>query len=931
MTAHDKRDGRTISRKGSKSLLSYIRKDKPQQKRDVGSDEKSRMRDESTNQNLSRLGEGVERKHGVEVEDAGENTNNVNVVKLDSLSDSEDRDIEFRIEEIPRVEEGYILDVGYDPQYNRAYIIIYIEGEGKLYRWMDRTGHKPYFLTDLEPEQVRSIIGRDPDFVDAYKVEKIDLLSYRKRYLTKIIVSNPLAVRKFRDKFPKAWEANIKYHHNYIYDNGIIPGLKYRIRNSKIQPLYSLSRDEVYETIDRDLSEESSEVKKLAIEWYPLFEEKPPRIKRASIDIEVYTPTRGRVPNPDVADLPIISIAVSDTEGRNYVFILDRGEIDVEKIKRELNNVEVRIYGSERDLIIDFYRHIRRYPLIVTYNGDSFDLPYLFVRSRKLGISDSDIPIVIKETHATFRHALHIDLYKFLKNRAIQNYAFNAKYKEHTLDAVATALLSKGKISSDEGVSAMDLEKLIEYNLRDSQLTLELTTFSGELIWKLIILLMRISKLGIEDVTRTQVSTWIKNLFYWEHRKHNYLIPLEKDLQAIKSKKTTDATIKGKKYAGAIVIDPPQGVFFNVTVLDFASLYPSIIKQWNLSYETVDFTDGSCRNQKSIVDEKGEEIHKVCMDKPGITSVIIGLLRDFRVKIYKKKSKRKDLDKDTRDWYDVVQRAMKVYINAAYGVFGHDKFPLYAVPVAESVTAIGRAIITSTLNKARELGLMVLYGDTDSLFIWDPDEETLSKLQSWVHATYGMELEADKKYRFVTFSLKKNYIGVLDDGTPDIKGLVGKKKNTPEFVKEAFTKVVSRLSSIQNEENILDIVEWLREELRAIYNRLKNREYTLDQLSFKVTLTKPLEAYTKNTPQHVKAARMLVREGITVTVGDNIAYIKVKGGDGVKPIQMAKVLEIDIEKYLESVRSVFEQILAPLNIEWEDIIGSSKLFDFIRR
>ncbi|MDT7888566.1 MAG: DNA-directed DNA polymerase I [Desulfurococcales archaeon] len=825
--------------------------------------------------------------------------------------------------------EGYVMEVQYDGKVSKAVLYIYVEEEGRLYRVYDKTGHRPYFLVDLDPDKVRGIVGNSDDVVDIYRVEKFDLLLNRKIMLTKIVVKDPLAVRRLRDRFPKAWEANIKYHHNYIYDTQLIPGLRYRIRNGRFDPVIDIDGDKISIEINKTFADETEDVKEIAVKWYPLFEAPPPRIKRLSIDIEVYTPNKGRVPNPETAEYPIVSIAMCSNDGACSVFILRRGdEKAVERLKEVVDSrTRVYVFESERELVKRFFQEISRYPVIITFNGDNFDLPYLYTRSRKLGFSREEIPVVIKETHTSFRHALHIDLYRFFKNRAIQNYAFEGRYKEYTLDSVAQALLGKGKLANEEGIGSMSLYDLARYNLRDAQLTIELTTFSNELLWKLIILLMRISKLGIEDVTRTQVSTWIKNLFYWEHRSKGYLIPTEADLASLKSRKATEAIIKGKKYAGAIVIDPPQGVFFDVVVADYASLYPSIIKRWNLSYETVDPPEGECNRLEPIRDETGATIHSVCMDRVGITSVIIGLLRDFRVKIYKKKAKEKNIQEDMRNWYDVVQRAMKVYINASYGVFGHEKFPLYALPVAESVTALGRMIITMSQQKARELGLMVLYGDTDSLFIWAPQEDRLNQLRKWILDSFGLELDIDKKYRFAAFSLKKNYLGVYPEGSVDIKGLVGKKKHIPEFVKEAFSEAVKKLGSIDTPQDLLMVSTWLKEILQEIYRKLKDKEYTLDQLSFKMTLGKPLETYTKNTPQHVKAALMLVREGIKISQGDNIWFVKVKSKEGVKPVQLAKISEIDVEKYIESLRSAFEQILAPLSIEWEEISGHSKIFD----
>ncbi|MGC9010317.1 MAG: DNA-directed DNA polymerase I [Sulfolobales archaeon] len=864
--------------------------------------------------------------------DPGEKTSTerrIKIIEVDKISPEPIRPPE----EITSVDDGFILDVSYDGDSRRAIVYIYDDKNNKLLIYRDRSNHKPYFYVDLPPPKVKEIIGSDKAFIDAYSVEKIDLLRRERVKRTKIVVQDPLAVRRLRDKFEKYWEANIKYHHNYIYDMGIIPGMRHKILNGKFTVVYQVSREEIAKEIDKIFAEERREVREIAIDWYMLFEDKPPKIRRAAIDIEVYTPIKTRVPNPKYAEYPIVSISLCDNEGNNIVFVLMREGIGSLSELEELDeNTVVRIYRSERDLLLDFFKFLQNYPVIITFNGDAFDLPYLYERALRLGISKDFIPIAFKETHATLRTGLHVDLYKFFRNKSIQNYALEGKYKEFTLDAIATSILGVGKIAHEEGVGRMSIGKLVKYNLRDAQLTLELTRFQDELIWRLIILIMRISKLGLEDVTRTQVSAWIKSLFYWEHRKNGYFIPSEKEIREIKNKKSTEATIKGKKYAGAIVIDPPQGVFFKVSVLDFASLYPSIIKRFNLSYETIDPAPGECKDVREIRDEKNQLLHEVCMDYPGITSIIIGLLRDFRVKIFKKKSKAKDIDPLTKSWYDVVQRALKVYVNAAYGVFGHENFPLYAVPVAESVTALGRKIITDTMRKAEELGLLVLYGDTDSLFLWDPDQEKLNQLREWVLKEYGLELEVDKEFRFVAFSLKKNYFGVTTQGGIEIKGLVGKKKNTPKFVKQAFIDILQKISSVERPEEIIKVREWIRDLVKDIYNKLRNYEYTLDELSFTVMLSKDVKEYTKNTPQHVKAAMMLMKENIQVSAGDNITFVKVRGKEGVKPIQLAKVSEIDIDKYIEILRTALEQVMAPLSIEWEEISGSiMRLHNFINQ
>src|SRR5437867_11031274 len=147
----------------------------------------------------------------------------------------------------------------------------------------------------------------------------------------------------------------------------------------------------------------------------------------------------------------------------------------------------------------------------------------------------------------------------------------------------------------------------------------------------------------------------------------------------------------------------------------------------------------------------------------------------------------------------MVHGALQVGLVASYGVFGDDRFSLYCPPLAESVAAVGRYSITSTINEAKRLGIEVFYGDTDSIFLGTPSIGKLEELIQWSKGTLNMELEVDKTYRYVALSSrKKNYLGVQDDNRVDIKGLTGKKRHIPEFLKMTFTSLVSILGQVKS-------------------------------------------------------------------------------------------------------------------------------------
>lgn len=823
--------------------------------------------------------------------------------------------------------EGILLSVSYDPQVNRAKAKLYDPKSEKLIYHIDKTGHLPYLLTNLTPEELKqnypAVIGHS-GLKGFEVVERYDILNDKRIRLTKIIARDPLSVggtrNSLRELVPKTWEDDIKYYNCYIYDLGLIPGLPYIIDEEALIPKPMEIDEKIRTEISKIFDGEPQEFKNELELWLPLFQYPVPTIKRAALDIEVATIKEDRIANPSEAENPVICVAFSSTDNKKLVLLLDRG-LEKEELKK--TPFEVEVYQEERDLIKRVFQIIDQYPLLLTFNGDNFDLRYLYHRAEKLGIPQNQVPIVLGREMANLKNGIHIDLYKFFHNTSIQVYAFSNKYKLTTLDAIAEALLGEKKIEISKQIDELSLKELAEYCFQDADLTLKLTTFNNELVMKLIVLLMRITKLPMEDLTRLGISRWIQNLFNYEHRRRGILIPKLEDIAEAKGGATSAPIIKGKQYKGAIVIEPHPGVHFNVVVLDFASLYPSIIMRKNLGYDTIRCPHSQCKSNKVP-----ETDHWICTKRRSIVSLIIGLLRQLRVGWFKPKSKDPKIPPQQREFYHVIQSALKVLLNASYGVFGAEHFAFYCLPVAESTTAIGRQAIKDTIKKSQELGLEVIYGDTDSVFIANPDEEKLQILMNWSKKGLGIELDVDKRYRYCALSeRKKNYLGVFPDGSIDIKGLTGKKRNTPEFLQRAFMQMMDVLSKVESPKDFQYAKKKIREIVKECYQKLRNREYTLEDLAFRVMLTKPLDSYVKTTPQHVKAARQLKALNHSIVAGDIISFVKVKSG--VKPVQTARIEEIDVDKYLEHIKTTFEQVLDALGIDFGEILGATTLDMFI--
>ncbi|NVM02731.1 MAG: DNA-directed DNA polymerase I [Candidatus Helarchaeota archaeon] len=825
-----------------------------------------------------------------------------------------------------------LLSVSYDGRNSKAVANLY--DQKNIRKHYDNSGHLPYLISNLTTDEIQDRypkVYKHEGFEKFEKVRLENLIVDKQIEMTKVIAKDPLSiggkVNSIREVLRNnSWEDRIRYHNCYIFDKGLIPGLFYNEVNGNLVKKEFQIPEELKKQITNLFSAESDEFKNTLPKILELFFTPIPHIERLALDIEVEAP-ENRIPDPNEAQQPVICISFAATDGFKKVLILEREGIE-EGEKIEGFNVEIQKFKEEKELLEEIFNIINNYAVTLTFNGDNFDLKYLYNRANKIfKIRKDEIPIFLGREIALLKKGIHVDLYKFFHNRAIQLSAFSNKYRRVSLDEVSKALLNSQKIELDKFISDLSYNELAYYCFHDSELTLDLTQFNNNLVMDLIILLMRISKLSMEDVTRQGISSWLKNLFYFEHRQRGYLIPNPEYILSIKGEAKSRAISKGKKYLGAIVIEPTPGVFFNVVVLDFASLYPSVIQRNNLSYETINCPHKECKTN-ILPNTK----YWVCTRKTGLSALIIGLLKELRVKWFKLKAKDKSLSPEERNMYDVIQFALKVIVNAAYGVFGFANFPLYCPPVADATTAGGRFAIEQTIKKAKELNVEVLYGDTDSVFLYNPTKEQIDELIKWSSKELEIELDVEKNFRWVALSdRKKNYLGVYPNGAVDIKGLTGKKSHTPMFLQKLFFDLITILSEVEKKEDIEPVKEKIKKLVKNSLTKLKKKLYSLEDLAFRMVLTRSLEKYKKTTPQHVKAAKQLQDStDIKIQAGDVIFFVKTRTSDGVKPIQLARLTDIDTKKYKQAIESTFDQVLDALGISFEELTGIRTLDFFMK-
>ncbi|OLS21958.1 MAG: DNA polymerase 1 [Candidatus Heimdallarchaeota archaeon LC_3] len=837
----------------------------------------------------------------------------------------------------------FLLSVRYNGLKNKAEMVFYDTILHSLKFVEDHTNHRPYFIVKKPINEILSFIdyykNKELSFAKITSIDQIylqDRLIFSSSQMTRVTVRTPADVPPIRDIFRskniETYESEIRYHLNWIFDTKIVPGLNYYSNNNEITLVTSRKNEIPVNKKEDDILkgfEKNKNYSSLIPEFLPFFTEHIPtdELLLASLDIEVENPPR-QFPRADTARYPVICVSIFSNKKRSLILALeDKSGNSNERHSKLPDSAEIRLFSSEKELLNALNSLLINYPIIITFNGDDFDIQYLTNRMKNKNIRNSIFKYNGRNKTGTIENCIHIDLFKWYNNPAIKTYAYSGKYKKSSLGEIVSSLTNNKKIEVEGEISNLSLSDLIYYCWNDTKITLDLIIGDNYSTWKLMILLCRICHIPIDELVNKRVSSWLMYFLYYEHRSRKYLIPNSREIARVKGVNAqSEALSKNKKFQGAEVLEPKPGVHFEITVLDFASLYPSIISSRNLSYETINCGHTECR--QNLI--PGTSYYS-CVKEIGIFSLLFGFLKDIRVKWFKILAK--DSTHPFSSFYGVVEKSLKVLINAAYGVLGAEFFAFYCLAAAEATTSVGRFVIQKTVEKCNEMNIEVLYGDTDSVFVKSTSTDQIEDLITWSDKNLGISLEIDKIYRFIALSTrKKNYLGVLSNGNLDIKGLVGKKSNTPKFIQEAFNKVGMELQKIETQDDFKLYLKEIENIVKECYSRLdksksleENPEgYTASELAFTIQMTKFTKEYSSKV-QHVEAARKLEdhrrsqgNKNYQIQPGMFIQFIKTLNEP--YPLELAeKGLGIDIESYKSHVHTTFNQILESLGIDFEGL------------
>ena len=435
----------------------------------------------------------------------------------------------------------------------------------------------------------------------------------------------------------------------------------------------------------------------------------------------------------------------------------------------------------------------------------------------------------------------------------------------------------------------------------------------------LMFILARLTNLPVPKTYYNRgVSTWIKSILHNYLRKNNILIPTAKELR--RGEKTHSVK-------GALTLTPESGVYFNTVVVDFDSMYPSLIDSYNLSHETID-----CDHDKDRRNKVPKLLHYVCTKHRGVYSILIGSLKDLRIHWFKPRSKDKTITEEECRLTEATSKLLKLILVSSYGVV-IKIYGLSRSSLGESITAYGRYSLRTAYKIAEKKGLHPIYGDTDSLFLDDPTEKEIEWLIKTVKKRLKLDLSVEERYRLCVLpEAAKAYFGIRKDGSVDIKGLTAIKSNSTDFVSNLFNDCIQELTSVRNKSEFNKAKVRIKAIVRKALDDLLLGNIPTKDLEYAVVIhDDPKEKLKgKSLHQPYQCAIQLLDSGKSVKRGDEMRFIKVKpfiyNGRRftVKPTnQIKRLSEINVLDYIRNLRTALNQTFEPMGISMNEL-GKSK-------
>ncbi|KAF9429224.1 DNA-directed DNA polymerase alpha catalytic subunit pol1, partial [Entomortierella beljakovae] len=415
------------------------------------------------------------------------------------------------------------------------------------------------------------------------------------------------------------------------------------------------------------------------------------------------------------------------------------------------------------------------------------------------------------------------------------------------------------------------------FSLQLLPLSRQLTTLSGNL-WSVTLTAGRAVRneyLLLHEFHRNKYICPDKSYYKDNKDAQNVIINLDEDDQdeAAAPKKGTK---RKPQYSGGLVLEPKKGFYDQyVLLLDFNSLYPSIIQEYNICFTTV---KRDSADEDALPDYPDEDLAQ------GILPKLLANLVERRREV---KKLMKSVTGAKYEEYNIRQMGLKLTANSMYGCLGAVYSRFYAKQLAMLITSRGREILQNTVDLAMEKGLDVIYGDTDSIMIntnttkFEEVKPVAELLKKAVNSRYKLlEIEMDGVYQRMLLLKKKKYAALVVvekngklETMVETKGLDMVRRDWCGLSQEVSKRVLDEILKSESGDRE-KVVDSIHEYLRQVGKETREGLIPIEMFVVNKGLTKNPEDYADAKSQpHVQVALRLRSKGSNIRAGDTVPYV----------------------------------------------------------
>jgi DNA polymerase I len=771
----------------------------------------------------------------------------------------------------------------------------------------------PYFYVNGGEEILKS----DHNVAKVEKVKR-NIIGGNGEEIYKVTTKNPSKTPELRDKLFNAglvvYEADILYKYRFMNDLGL--GGRDWVSAECVSTATN--------TVHAESKIQLNKVKTIQ-------KDNDAPLKYLAFDIECIPLKPGNMPEAKKDPVILISMVFSEPfKGKDSVVLGTRPGGGVSS------------FATENEMLEEFKKIIIEYDadILTGYNVNNFDFPYILERMRQTNVKPifgrcTQKHVMARKIGPRFKISIVgrviVDSFELVKKDfSLQRYG---------LDFVSRTLLKKEKVNVKHSEieklwrgGMEDFLKLVEYCKIDSVLALDLVLKLN--LMDKYIALSSISGTLLQDTLEGGETGRIENFLLREFNKKGYVFPCRPPQSTVSEREKR----KKQELVGGYVIEPEKSLHSNVVVLDFKSMYPSIIRTFNICPTTL-VKDGENDFIETPNGAKFLPIEK----RRGIIPKILEELMKKRASA-KRKLEKAETPNKKRVLY-AQQWAMKIMANAFYGHMGYSRARIYDIAIANAITSCGRNIIKNTVDTIKnKYGYNVVYGDTDSVFVKIDNEnmEELNKegneIASYITKQLPgiMELENEKIFKRFLPLTKKRYVAwkfspIEKDGKleweegMEMKGIETVRRDWCNLVSDALGNVIE---IILKKEDVKDAVRYFK----SVIEDLVSGKIPIQKLVITKTMTKSTRSYVGMQPHIELVKKIQTRSpGEAPGIGDRIEYVIVKGTSLLSkraedPTYITENgLQVDPRYYIENqLLPPLERIFAGLGISKSELLGNGR-------